>query len=118
MAEDERKVGFEVAIDLDPGDDYVWSVGALRDRADGLPAPLDYVLGNALEEDLADELGLGELGARGEPWCVEGVGQREVLLGDYATGDALRESERLAVHTMGEAWIAGGKGLRISRAYS
>lgn len=84
VAEDVGEAGVEVANDADLGDGDVGPVDGASEGADGLGAALDDVLGRALDEDLADEVGLGELGARGEVGRVEGLGQREVLLGDEA----------------------------------
>jgi hypothetical protein len=74
VAEDVGEVGVEVAVDADLGEGDVGPVGALQDLADRVAAARDDVLGDALEEDLADELGLGELRAWGKPGGVEGVG--------------------------------------------
>lgn len=62
MAQDVREVGVEVAFDADLGQGDIRPVGALQDVADGLAAARDDVFGDALEEDLADELRLGQLG--------------------------------------------------------
>jgi hypothetical protein len=74
VAEDVGEVGVEVAVDADLGQGYVRTVGPLQDLADGVAAACDDVFGDALEEDGADEFRLGELGPRGEPRRVEGVG--------------------------------------------
>lgn len=89
MAQDVREVGVEVAVDVDLRDRRVRPVRVLGYLPDRVPAPLDDFLGYAFEEDLADEFGLGELGAGREPGRMEGIGQGEVLLGNYAAGDAL-----------------------------
>ena len=64
MAEDVGEVGVEVAVDADLGERDVRPVGALQDLADRVAATGDYVFRDAFEEDFADELGVGELGAR------------------------------------------------------
>ena len=89
MAEDVRKVGVEVAFDANLGEGYFWAVGVLEDLANGFAAAEDDIFGDTLEKNFADEFGLGELRTGGEPGSVECVGKGEVLLGDYAAGDAL-----------------------------
>jgi hypothetical protein len=86
VAEDVGEAGGEVAVDLDIRDLDAGSVGGAGQGADGGGAALDDVLCYALDEDLADEVGLGELGAGGKVGRVEGFCEGEVLLGDDAAG--------------------------------
>lgn len=68
VAEDIGEAGVEVAVDFDFGDLDVGAVGGICEGCDGFGAAVDDILGGAFDEDLADEVGFGELGARGEVW--------------------------------------------------
>lgn len=59
-------------VDLDLRDLGVGPVGGSGKVLDGFGAVLDYIFGYALDEYLADEVGLGELGSGREPVRVEG----------------------------------------------
>lgn len=85
VAEDVGEAGGEVALDVDLGDLDLGPVGGAGEGLDGAAAAVDDVLGDALDEDFADEVGFGELGAGGEPGGVVCFGEGEVLLGDDAT---------------------------------
>lgn len=94
VVEDVGEAGGEVALDADLGDGGVRAVGGAREGLDRAAAAGDDVVGDAPDEDLADEVGLGQLGAWGEVRGVEGCCQGEVLLCDYAAGDSLVQGQR------------------------
>lgn len=89
VGEDVGEAGGEVAVDADVGDLGAGPVGGAGEGGDGAGAAVDDVAGLALDEDLADEVGLGELGAGGEVRRGVGFGEGEVLLGNDAARDAL-----------------------------
>lgn len=89
VAQDVGEAGVEVADDVDLGDGGVGPVGGAGEGRDGFGAARDDVLGGTFDEDLADEVGLGELRAGREVGGVEGFGEGEVLLGDDAAGYSL-----------------------------
>lgn len=72
VAEDVREAGVEVAVDFDLGDLDVGAVGRIGEGGDGFGAAVDDIFGSTFDEDFADEVGLGQLGAGGEVWCVVG----------------------------------------------
>ena len=72
MIQDVGEAGGQVALDPDLGDGVRVAVGGAREGADGVAAAVDDVAGDAADEDLTDEVCLGELGARGEVGGVEG----------------------------------------------
>lgn len=89
VAEDVGEAGLEMALDADVGDLDVGRVGGAGNLLDGLGAGLDDRLGVAFDEDFADEVGLGELGAGGEVGGVVCFGEGEVLFGNDTAADAL-----------------------------
>lgn len=74
VAEDVGERGVQVAADPDLRDLGAGRVGGPREVLYGFGAVLDDVLGDTLDEYLADELALRELGAGGEPVRVECFG--------------------------------------------
>jgi hypothetical protein len=80
VVEDVGEGGVEVALELELWEDGGRPVGGRGERLDLLAAAGDDLLGVALEEDLADELGLGGFGVRALPGGLEGFRQGEVLL--------------------------------------
>lgn len=68
VAEDVREAGLEMTIDFDFGDLDVGTVGRVGESGDGFGAAVDNILGGAFDEDFANEVGLGKLGAGGEVW--------------------------------------------------
>lgn len=104
VAEDVGEGRLEVALDSDLGHLHVRAVGGAREVPHRAAAPLDHVLGHALEEDLANELRLGERRPRLEPVGVERLGERQVLLRYDPAGYALWVSDfarldKRALHT-------------------
>lgn len=90
VVQDVGEAGGEVALDADLGDGDAWAVGRAGEGLDGVTAARDDVASDAAYEDFADEVGLRELGARGEVGGVESRGESKVLLCDYAAGYPLR----------------------------
>ena len=80
-----------MAVDLDLRNGYVGAVGGSGQGAYTFCTALHNVLGDALDENLADEVGLGELGAGGEVRGVEGFGEGQVLLCDDPSRYALQD---------------------------
>lgn len=91
MAEDVGEAGVEVSVNLDLRNLDVGTIGGAGEGNNSLGAALDDVLGVAFDEDFADVVGFGELGAGREVGGVEGLGEREVLLGNDSPRDALSE---------------------------
>lgn len=71
VCEDVWECHVQMAVDADLGDRGVRPVSGANEVLCGMSAPLDDVPRYALQEDLADELGLGQLGAGREPVRVE-----------------------------------------------
>ena len=89
VAEDEGEIGIKVALDADIGYLDVWGIDRASNLLYSVRTALDDVLGVALDEDLADKVGLGELSPWGEVRRVVCLGEGEVLLGNDTATDAL-----------------------------
>lgn len=89
VAEDVGEARVEVAVDFDLGDLYVGAVCGVGELGDGFGAAAYDIFGEAFDEDFADEIGFGELGAGREVGRVESFGEGEVLLCDDPSRDAL-----------------------------
>lgn len=93
VAEDVGKAGLEVAVDFHLGHLHLGAVGGAGELGDGFCTAADDILGDALDEDFAYEVGLGEGGAGREVGGVEGFCKGEVLLRNDPSRDALRGSQ-------------------------
>lgn len=89
MAEDVREARVEVAVDFDLRDLDVGSVCGAGELGDSFSAAAYDIFGKAFDEDFADKIGFGELGAGREVGGVKGFREGEVLLRDDSSRDAL-----------------------------
>lgn len=80
MTENKRKIGVEVTRELDLRQDDVVAVGGAGKGPNSTTAALDDIGGIAFEEDVADELSIGDFDAWVEVGRVEGLCQGKVLL--------------------------------------
>lgn len=95
MAEDVGEARAKVAVNFDLGDLDIRSVCGAGELGDGFSAAAYDIFGEAFDEDFADEVGFGELGAGGEVGGVESFREGEVLLRDDSSRDAL-EGEKVS----------------------
>lgn len=113
VAEDVGEAGVEVAVDFHLGHLHLGPVGGAGELGDGFCAAADDILGEALDEDFANEVGLGEGGAGREVGGVESFCKGEVLLSDDSSRDALRGSVSFSV-VIACRWC-GGKLVEVAK---